>query len=105
MKTFLYGVLGFVGILALVFGLSYFGLVNFIFFATKYENAKREVYENTQSFIEGKRQSVTKYYDQWRKAGSIEKNAIRSLVIQEFANFNLEYLMPQQKMWYEEIIK
>lgn len=105
MKSVLYGFAGLLAVIVIVFGLNYMGLVSFKFFAPKYENAKREVYENTQSYVEGKRQAITKYYDEWRKSDSVEKNAIRSLVLQDFANFNLEYLLPQQMVWYNEMTK
>lgn len=105
MKRGLYVLLGLIGVLALVFGLNYFGLVNFRFFAPKYENARREVYENTQSYVEGKRQSITKYYDEWRKSDVDEKSAIRTIVLQEFANFDSDKFTPKQREWYDEITK
>lgn len=104
MKAILYSILGLVTMLALVFGLNYFGLVNFRFFAPKYENAKREVFENTQSYVEGKRQSLTKHYNEWRKADESEKEAIRTIVLQEFANFDTELFTSKQSEWYNEIV-
>lgn len=103
MKKVLYVIAGFVAALALVFGLNYFGLVSFRFFAPKYENARREVYENTQSYVEGKRQSIVKHYSEWRKSDEDEKVAIRSIVLQEFANFDTELFTDQQRKWYNEI--
>lgn len=91
-------------VVAIIFGLNYLGLANFRFFAPKYENAKREVYENTQSYVEGKRQAITKHYNEWRKADSAEKNAIRAVVLQEFANFDIDKLTPAQYEWYKQII-
>lgn len=105
MKRGLYALLGLIGVLALVFGLNYFGLVNFRFFAPKYENARREVYENTQSYVEGKRQSITKYYDEWRKSDADEKSAIRTIVLQEFASFDTNKFTSKQREWYDDITK
>ena len=91
-------------IAAISFGLNYLGLVKFRFFAPRYENARREVFENTQSYVEGKRQALTKHYNEWRKADSAEKNAIRAVVLQEFANFDIDKLTPTQYGWYKQII-
>lgn len=104
MKAALYSILGLITTLALVFGLNYFGLMNFRFFAPKYENAKREVFENTQSFVEGKRQSLTKHYNEWRKADEAEKASIRMIVLQEFAHFNTNLFTAKQQEWYNEMV-
>lgn len=103
MKIFLKFILGLVLFTSLIFGLQYLGIMNFKFFAPKYENARREVYENTQSYVEAKRQAITKYYNEWRKGDQADKDALRSIVLQDFANFNLEYLTTQQKGWYEQM--
>ena len=91
--------------IALLFGLQYAGIVNYSYFAPKKENARREVFESTQSYVESKRQLITKYYDEWRKSDKEEKNAIRSIVLQEFANFDLTKLSPTQKDWYDKIVE
>lgn len=105
MKAALYSLLGIIAMVALVFGSNYFGLVNYRFFAPKYENARREVYENTQSYVEAKRQSITKYYDEYRKATPTDRLAIRQVVLQEFANFDTERFTPKQREWYNEITR
>lgn len=105
MKAVMYSLLGLISVLALTFGLNYFGLVQFRFFAPKYENARREVFENTQSYVEAKRQSITKHFDEFRKASADDKVAIRAMVLQEFANFDTELLTTQQQVWYKEIVQ
>lgn len=105
MKALLYSLLGFVVVLAIVFVLNVLGLVSFRFFAPKYENARREVYENTQSYVEAKRQAITKYYNEYRKALPADKLSIRAIVLQEFANFDTEKLTTKQQEWYNEITR
>lgn len=105
MKKVLCALAGLMAVLAFVFGLNYFGLVSFRFFAPKYENAKREVFEQTQSFVEGKRQSLTKHYNEWRKSDAEEKAAIRIVVLQEFANFDTKLFTDTQLEWYNQMIK
>ena len=87
-----------------VFGLRYAGMMMTKYFAPKEQNIQREVFENTQSFVEGKRQALTKYYKEWVKAPDEEKEVIRSLVMNDFASFNVDYLTSEQKRWYYKII-
>jgi hypothetical protein len=52
------------------------------------ENAKREVFEQTQSYVEGKRQSALKYYQEYQKADESQKQGLKSIISQDFANFD-----------------
>lgn len=104
MKKFIYPILTGFAIVFVVFSLQWLGIVNYRFFEPKRENARREVYENTQSYVEGKRQAITKYYDEWRKADADNKAAIRMIVLQDFANFDTEHFTSTQFSWYNQII-
>ncbi len=44
---------------ALLVGIEYLGLINFGFFAPRYQAVERSVFEETPSFIEGKEQELT----------------------------------------------
>lgn len=89
---------------ALYFGLGYLGVFGIKFWGVKNQNARREVFEQSQSFVEAKRQAITKYYDEFIAADPESKAAIQSLVKAEFANFDIDKFMPQQKNWYFEIV-
>ena len=97
-------IVGILLFLAIIFGGNMLNLWTISFFAPKYENVRREVFENTQSYIEGKRQSLTKYYDEFSYAERDEKLAIRKLVMQDFSNFNIDHLNTTQYGWYKEIV-
>jgi hypothetical protein len=59
------------------------------FFAPKYENVRREVFENTQSYVESKRQDLVKYRLEYMRAKTDEeKAALKFTIVQEFANFD-----------------
>jgi hypothetical protein len=105
MKRVLYVFLGIVAVCGLVFGAECLDIVNFGFFAPKYENVHRKVFEQTQSYVEGKRQDLTKYYDEWRRSDKEGKEALRSIVIEDFANFDTTLLTPQELDWYNKIIE
>ena len=75
-----YSMLGLIVSLSLVFGLNYYGLVAFKFFAPKMEDARREVFENTKSYTHGKIQDLAKYYEEYQKEDNEEKEAIASVI-------------------------
>jgi len=85
--------LGILLFVCLIIGLSYgFGWIGVHQTKTikkAQEDANREVFENTQSYIEGKRQEAVKYRLEYLQAETeTEKNAIRSTIRMSFANFD-----------------
>ncbi len=82
-----------------VFVMELAGLANFSFFAPKYQNAERKVFENTQSYVEGKRQDLSRYRLQYlQDTTAVDREAIRSVVNEQFANFNESYLEDQPEL-------
>lgn len=84
------------GGLLLILGLS-LGFGWFDVFYTKTvgkakQDAQREVFENTQSYVEGKRQEAIKIRLEYMRADSADQEAIRMVIIQSFANFDEEKL-------------
>jgi hypothetical protein len=57
------------------------------FVAPKKENIRREVFENTNSYIRSKNQALLKYYQEWKKADEIDKQSLSEVIRMEFANF------------------
>lgn len=52
------------------------------------EDAKRQVFEQTQSYVEGKRQAALKYYKEYQQANESQKQGLKSIISQDFANFD-----------------
>ena len=80
----------FFGAIAIVFILELVGLGFSKFFEPKRENIRREIFEETKSYVHGKTQDLSKYYNEWRKAETKDKEAIESLVRMQFAEFDSE---------------
>lgn len=74
--------------LALIFLANEFEIFGTKFWGVRKENARREVYENTQSYVEGKRQELIKLHHEWMNASTDDKSAIESTVRMNFANFD-----------------
>jgi hypothetical protein len=78
-----------IGVLALVWLIQGNDFFMYQFFAPKYENVRREVFENTQSYVESKRQDLVKYRLEYMRAKTDEeKAALKFTIVQEFANFD-----------------
>lgn len=57
------------------------------------QNAQREVFEETQSYVEGKRQEALKFYKEYMKAETkADKQSIEEMVSLSFANFEEDKL-------------
>ena len=82
---------------------QYFAWWNLSFFGPKVENTRREIFENTQSYVESRRQALTKYYREFCQSDNESKCAIRDLMLQDFANFEISRLTETQKKWYDEM--
>ena len=62
--------------LALIFVLQEFDLITYQFFAPKYEAARREVFENTQSYCQGSIRDFDNLYLQYTQSKSDDEKAV-----------------------------
>ena len=93
MKDYLVAILALVIIGGFIFAIQYASIMNYSFFAPKMENAKREVFVNTDSYVAGKRQELTKYRLEYITTKDEDvKAAIKMTIIQSFANFDKNHL-------------
>lgn len=104
MKYVLYALGGIVGLFLLVFFANAIGLINYSFFGPKYENTRRNIYENTQSYNEGKRQELTKYRLEYLESkDKDDKQAIRMTILQSFANYDENKLPSDLRSFLDEM--
>ena len=103
MKTVLIVFASVILFIGVVFGLQYVGIVNYKFFAPKYQNAQREVFENSQSFTEGKRQDLIKYYHEWINSDKYGKKALKEMVIEDFASYDINKITPSERNMYNKM--
>lgn len=78
-----------VGIFVFIFAANEFEIFGMRFWGVRQENARREVFEHTQSYIQGKRQELIKLHHEWiTERNSDNKLIIQNTVRQSFANFD-----------------
>lgn len=88
---------GLIILIALDFGFGYIGVFKTKTVGKAQQSARREVFEETQSFVEGKRQEALKFYREYKQADASEKQGIKSMVAHSFANFDEEKLSGEVK--------
>jgi hypothetical protein len=72
----------------------------------KREQVRRETFENSKSYIEGKAQELTKYRLEYElQQDSIAKQTIKRTILQSFANFNLELLNEDDRQFIKSLKK
>jgi hypothetical protein len=84
--------------LALVYGIGFLAtggdLAIYKFWAPKQENARRQVFENTQSYVQGKTEYLSKLRYQYQEAesGSTHQASLRTLILSEAATVDNDKL-------------
>lgn len=86
----------FVGLIAIVFILELTGLGFFKFFEPKRENIRREVFENTKSYVQGVQQDLGKYYDEYQRADEQRKQTIKKVIQMRFPEVDASKLQSPQ---------
>lgn len=77
-----------IAFVALIFAANEFEIFGTRFWGVRKANAQREVFEQTQSYVEGKRQELIKLHHEWNKATPEDKIAIEATIRMNFANFD-----------------
>lgn len=96
MKNILMLVLAFLGsigaIMITIISMGLFDLQWSKFYQPKKENIRREVFENTQSYVHGKSQDLAKYFEEYQKSTPEGKEALRQIILMNFADFDANTL-------------
>ena len=71
---------GLAGAIILVFVLNLAGLEMFKFFEPKKEDARREVFENTKSYVQGAEADLAKLYREYNESDDDGKETIKEVV-------------------------
>ena len=103
-KNISLGLLIVAGLILLAFALELGGLKWSKYFKPKKEEVRREVFEETKSYNEGKEQDLVRYRMQFLKADSEgDKEAIASTVRLMFANYDESKLSSELRTFLKEM--
>ena len=71
-----------------IFAVNTFQIFGIKLWGVDRSNAQRQVFEQSQSYVEGKRQELIKYHHQWLLSTPAEKASIEFVIRPSFANFD-----------------
>lgn len=107
MKDFLKEYGGYIGailfIMLCLFIIDVTGLLWTSVIGPKRENIRREIFEETKSYNEGKEQDLIRYRLQYLQAEGEEKEAIGSTIRMMFADYDENKLSPELRDFLKEI--
>ena len=96
------GVIVVIMLLSLTFG--WFGVGYTKTVGKAQQNANRTVFEETQSYVEGKRQFLNKEREEYKREKDPQsKEAIRQSILHEMANFDLNKLSNDDYAFIQEL--
>lgn len=95
-KTIGLSILGFILIIGVLFGVGVLDLEFQKFFRPRQENVNREVFENTQSYVHGKTQDLSRYYQQYQNADAGEREIISNVIQMQFSEFDADKINNHQ---------
>ena len=90
--------------LSAIFGLNYYGLFSYSFFAPRYENVRRKTFENTKSYNQGMQQELQKYYIEYSKSDENGKQAIASVIRHQYADYDMTRLPSHLQSFVQSIM-
>ena len=79
-----------IALFALIFLANESEIFGVKFWGVRKENARREVFEQTQSYYDGKRQQLTKYHHEWKNADKDNKLSIEATIRSGFNGKDLK---------------
>lgn len=91
-KIVIWTLISVLSLFLLIFAVNEFEIFGIKFWGVRRGNARREVFEQTQSYVESKRQDLVRYRYEWIKADSTNRIAIESVIRMQFANFDAELI-------------
>ena len=99
------GILWFLGVIAFIVALTFaaneFEIFGTRFWGVRQENARRDVYEQTNSFVGGKRQELVKYHHEWLNAkDDTDKKAIEFTIRNSFSDFDPELIKDNELRYF-----
>jgi len=100
-KTIGCGVLVTVGFIGVVWALTLSDFALYKFWGIKYENTRREIFEQSKAYNQGQVQQLQNMYLDYQRADEVGKQSIRSVVLQRTADLDLAVLPVNLRSWVE----
>lgn len=73
------------------------------YFAPKTEQVRRETFEQSKAYNQGVSQDISNFQQQYIQADTSQKDALASLIIHRYADYDLSKLPPDQRLFIEKL--
>ena len=103
MKDVLSGIVIIALVIAGLFGLSYFGWATYNYFAPKYEQTRRDVFEKSRAFNEGMIRDLENLKMQYGQATPEQQAGLRAMILHRFSVYPTEQLPPDLQLFYSQL--
>jgi hypothetical protein len=88
---------------ATIFGLSYLGYLSTAFYQPRYEEIRRQTFEQSRAFNEGMVRDLENIKMQYMTATDTEKVGLRAVVIHRFSVYPQDQLPPDLQLFYSQL--
>jgi hypothetical protein len=102
-KIIMLTVFGVILMLVIGFGFRYYDLIMFKFFGIRYENVRRNIFEQSQSYNQGMKQELENMQFQIEQADDSHKTALAQLMRHRVAYYGYENLTPSLQRFVDKI--
>ena len=92
-----------IAVCLLAAGLQYLDIANYRFFETKREDARREVFNSTQSFNEGMAKEIRNYQFSYIKADKEQKKMLATVILHQVAGCDTNKFPPDIRAFISQI--
>lgn len=96
-------ILVFLAVNAFAFAVAGSDLVFYRFFAPKYAEVQREVFQNTPSYVNGMQQELDSMHLEWSTADDAHKSLIESIALQRASTMDNKDLSPDLQVWISQL--
>ncbi|MBP2643838.1 MAG: hypothetical protein H6Q67_1725 [Firmicutes bacterium] len=107
MKDAFYGFLSIITVLLAVCCIAWVIQGNNFFlykvFAPAQEQVRRETFEQSKAYNQGVAQDISSFQQQYVQATDSQKDALASIIIHRYADYDLSKLQPDQRQFIEKL--
>ncbi len=87
-----------------IFGLNYFGYVNYAFFAPRVENVQQKIFDQSPMRVQGDERQFQNLELQYKQSSNpAVKDEIASMIVHQFADFQ-NHLTPSRQEFYNRCL-
>jgi len=93
----------FVGVIALIFGLSFLGYKSYEYFAPKYRAVDNQVFKQSEQYNDGMIRDLENLQIEYINADADKKQALRAIVLHRFSVYPEEKMPPNLRNFYNSL--